>query len=371
MDSSIKLIRIWGIPIGVHFSWFLIFILTTWSLAAGYFPRAYPRFSDMTHWGLALVTSLLFFGSVLAHELGHSYIAIRNKIPVKSVTLFIFGGVAQISQEPQTPGDEFRIAIAGPITSLVLALFFGGFWLLSRPIPVVAATSIYLARINLLLALFNMIPGFPLDGGRVLRAVIWWFTKNFHRSTRTATIAGQVVAFGFLGLGGFSILIGNFMNGLWLVFIGWFLQNAAATSFAQNNLLHALQGIRVSQVMSTDCVQVQPLVTLNQLVTDHVLNGGKNCFFVDDGTKLLGMITLRDITAIPQQKWRFITTSQAMVPYSRLEKVAPDAELLTVLQVMDNAKVAQLPVVDGVELVGVISREQVMHYLRTRAELRI
>jgi CBS domain-containing protein len=253
----------------------------------------------------------------------------------------------------------------------VLAVLFGGFWLLTRPIPVLAATGNYLGRINLLLALFNMIPGFPLDGGRVLRALLWWQTKNFHRSTRAATIAGQFVAFGFLGLGGFSILGGNFMNGLWLVFIGWFLQNAAATTFAQTNLQHAMQGIRVSQVMSTDYIRVPSLIPLNHLVMDYVINGGRNCFFVDDGTKLLGMITLRDITAIPQQKWRFLTTGQVMIPYSRLEKVSPEAELLTVMRIMDNNKVAQLPVVRGEELVGVISREQVMHYLRSRAELRI
>lgn len=371
MEASLKLGRVWGIPIGLHASWFLIFILLAWSLATGYFPQEYPELSSLTHITLALITSFLFFGSVLAHELGHSFVALRNKIPVNGITLFIFGGVAQIGQEPRTPGIEFRVAIAGPIVSLLLAILFGGVWLLDQAVPVLAAPSIYLMRINFLLAAFNMIPGFPLDGGRVLRAAVWWFTKSFQRANQVAAFSGQAVAFGFIGFGVFTIFRGQFLNGLWLAFIGWFLQNAAASTYAQTNLQHSLRGITVAQVMEKDCPKIPSLLPISTLVDDHVLAGGQRCFFVADNGTLLGMLTLRDIAQIPKPKWGFTTTQQAMIPLKRLIKVEPQTELLEALQTMDTVNVNQLPVLINDELVGVLSREQIVHYLRTRAELGI
>ena len=371
MEASLKLGRVWNIPIGLHTSWFLIFALLTWSLASGYFPAEYPQLSTSAHWLMGLITSLLFFLSVLAHELGHAFLALRNKIPVRSITLFIFGGVAQIGEEPRSPGAEFRIAIAGPIVSLGLALLFYILWMLDSNIPFLAAPSNYLLRINLILGLFNMIPGFPLDGGRVLRAIIWKISGNFQRSTRIASFTGQVIAFGFIGFGVFDIFTGQFFNGLWLVFIGWFLQNAAASTYAQTNMQQSLRGITVGQVMTRDCVKVPSLVSLNQLVEDEVLVNGQRCFFVADNGTFEGLLTLRDISAIPQQKWRFTTTRNAMVPTSRLSTVQPDTDLLSALQLMDSSNIAQIPVVQDNELVGVLTREQVVHYIRTRAELGI
>jgi len=371
MEANVKLGKIWGIPIGLHVSWFLIFGLLSWSLASGYFPETYPNLTRSTYLVLALVTSGLFFGSVLAHELGHSFIALREKIPVNGITLFIFGGVAQIAQEPRSSGAEFRIAIAGPIVSLALSAGFGGLWLLNRASPLVAAPSEYLMRINFILAAFNMIPGFPLDGGRVLRAIVWWFTKNFQRATQVAALSGQVVAFGFIAVGVFTIFQGRFMDGLWLAFIGWFLQNAAASSYAQTTMRNALRGVKVSQVMNRDCTRVPSLISINQLVEDRVLTGGQRCFFVADDGRLEGMLTLKDIAAIPKPKWRFTTTRQAMVPLDRLVHVSPDTELMDALQTMDKSDVAQVPVVEAGELVGTLSRDQVLHYLRLRAELGI
>lgn len=230
MDTSLRIGKIFGIPIGLHISWFLIFGLLTWSLAGGYFAQAYPQVPALVHLLLAVVTSGLFFASVLAHELGHSVVALREKIPVRGITLFIFGGIAQIGKEPPSAGAEFRIAIAGPLVSLALAGGFGALWLLDRGIPYLAAPSEYLMRINFILAVFNLIPGFPLDGGRVLRAVVWQISGSFQRANQVAVISGQLVAFGFIGLGIFTILRGQFFNGLWLAFIGWFLQNAAASA---------------------------------------------------------------------------------------------------------------------------------------------
>lgn len=372
MEASIKLGRIWGIPVGLHISWFLVFGLVTWSLATGYFPQEYQDLPVPAYWLLGILTSVFFFGSVLIHELGHSLLALRNGIPVRGITLFIFGGVAQITQEPRSPGAEFRIAIAGPLASLGLAALFGGLWLLDQGISAyLAAPSIWLARINLMLALFNMIPGFPLDGGRVLRALVWRMTGNIQRATQVAASTGQLVALGFIGWGVFTIFTGNFMNGLWLAFIGWFLQNAAATSLAQSSMPQALREATVSQAMSRECSSVSSLTPLSQLVEERILNGGQRCFYVTDDGHLRGLLTLRDISAIPQSKWRFTTAGQAMVPLSRLARVEPTTPLLAALQTMDDADVAQVPVMQEDEVVGTLSREQVVHYVRLRAELGI
>ncbi len=369
MEASVKLGRLWGIPLGLHPSWFIIFGLVTWSLAIGYFPGEYPMLSTRLHWLLGAVTSLLLFVSVLIHELGHSIVALRNNIPVRSITLFIFGGVAHIGREPQTPGVEFRIAIAGPLASFGLAILFGALWMLDRAIPYLAAPSIWLLRINLILAFFNLIPGFPLDGGRVLRAIVWKISGDFHRATQAATFMGQVVAFGFIGWGIVTILTGNFFNGLWLAFIGWFLQNAAAASYAQANLQQSLRGVKVSQVMSRDCPLVPLHFPLQRLVDEHVLMGGRRCFFVTEEGELRGMLSLRDVSAVPREKWSQVTTGEAMVPLERLVRVRPNTELLSALQVMDDANVAQVPVVEGSEIVGMLTREHVLHYLRARSEL--
>lgn len=371
MDASIKIGRIWGIPIGVNTSWFLIFGLLTWSLASGYFPAEYPQLPLTAHWLLSLVTSLLFFGSVLAHELGHAYLAQRNGIQVRAINLFIFGGVAQIGQEPHSPGAEFRIAIAGPFVSLGLAALFGLLFLFDRSIPFLAATSQYLLRINLILALFNLIPGFPLDGGRVLRALIWRLTGNFRRASHIAAFSGQIVAFSFIGYGAFTVFNGQIFNGLWLIFIGWFLQNAATSVSAQTNVFESLRGIKVDQVMSRECVQVPALASLNQVVEEQFLRGGQRCFYIADQGKLQGMLMLRDIAAIPQQKWRFLTTQQVMAPLQRLLRVDPEMELLAALQAMEEANLTQVPVVQGEHLRGILSRQQVLDYLRMRAELGI
>jgi Zn-dependent protease len=369
MQASIRLGHIWGIPIGLHASWFVIFFLVTWSLAAGYFPAEYPNLPRATYWVLGAITSLLFFGSVLLHELGHTWVAVRNGIPVRAITLFLFGGIAQLGREPQTPGVEFRVAIAGPLTSFGLAVVFEGLWLLDQHILYLAAPSIWLARINLVLAVFNLIPGFPLDGGRVLRAVVWKISGSFHRATQVAAFAGQLVAFGFIGLGVFTILGGNFFNGLWFVFIGWFLQNAAAVSYLHANLQHSLRDVRVAQVMTHDCVKVSDRIPLGQLVEEQVLTGAQRCFLVTDNGRLRGMLTLRDVAAVPREQWPSVATGQAMVPWERLVTVRPNTELLEALQAMDNANVAQVPVVDGETVVGMLSREQVLHYIRVRSEL--
>jgi Zn-dependent protease len=369
MTASFKVGRIWGIPIGLHWSWFLIFGLVTWSLALGFFPREHPALPLPAYWALGAVTSLLFFASVLIHELGHTYFALRDNLPVSGITLFIFGGVAQLRQEPRTPGSEFRISIAGPLTSLGLAVAFAVLYQFDQAIPYLAAPSLWLARINFMLAVFNMIPGFPLDGGRVLRAIVWHVTGSLQRATQIASFSGQVIAFGFIGWGVFTMFQGQLFEGLWLAFIGWFLQNAAASTYAASNLQQVLRGVTVARVMARGYPRVAGQVSLEQLVEDQVMTSGQRYFFVADNGNPRGMLTLREVTAVPRTQWSQVSAEQVMVPWTRLTRVNPNMELQTALQTMDDANVAQVPVVEDDHIVGVLSREHVLRYIRARAEL--
>ena len=370
MTASVNLGRIWGIPIGLHWSLFLVFALLTSSLAAGYFPDQFPELSEPAAWLLAAVTSALFFGSILLHELGHAYVALRNQIPVTGITLFIFGGVAQIGAQAKSPGIEFRVAVGGPLVSLALAVAFGAIWLLDRSFSYLAAPSFWLARINLLLLLFNLIPGYPLDGGRILRAAVWHFSGNERRGLRVALVSGQLLAFGLMGWGALTILDGRFVDGVWFIFIGWFLQNATAAEQAAATVQGQLQGSTVAQAMGVvDEPEVPGRLKLRQLVDDFVLASGQRHFLVVDDGLPRGLVTLRDVTQVPRERWDWVSVSEVMVPWARLRRVRPDAELLAALAMMDDERVGQIPVVEDDRLVGLLTREEIIHYLRLRAEL--
>lgn len=371
MEGRVTIGTVWGIPIGLHFSWLFVFGLVTWSLAAGYFPAEYSGWAPSTYRLVGAVTGLVFFGSVLVHELGHSWVALRNAIPIRSITLFVFGGIAQIGREPASPGVEFRIAIAGPLTSLGLAGLFAGIWLLTREAELLAASAIWLARINLMIALFNPAPGFPLDGGRIFRAAIWRWTGSLPRATRVASLSGQILAFGFIAFGILTILRGNLLGGIWMALIGWFLQNAAAATHAQANLRELLAGVTVAQAMTAECRRVAGGVTLDRLVREEVLGAGRRCFLVTDDGHLRGMLTLHEVKAVPRERWGDVSAEDVMAPIERLAAVGPQDALLVALEKMDDANVAQLPVVAGDRLLGMIGREQILHYMRARAELGV
>jgi len=371
MQGSLSLGTILGIPIRVHSSWFLVAALVTWSLAGGYFPQEYPGWAATTYWLIGAITAVIFFASVLFHELGHSIVALRERVPVRSITLFIFGGVAQIGREPSTAGAEFRIAIAGPLASLILA---GSFGLLGRVIPeasALAASFNYLGRINLVLAAFNMIPGFPLDGGRVLRALLWGLGGSFRSATRWASRAGQLVAFAFILLGVSQVFFGNLLNGLWIGFIGWFLNNAAESSYQQVVLRETLAGVKARSVMTAQCTTVPRDLRLDRLVEDHVLGAGQRCFFVAEGDHLQGLITLHNLRGVAPAQRNMLTAHQVMTPADVLFRVHPHDDVLTVLQRMDEADVNQVPVTDNGHLLGVITRENVLHHIRLRSELGV
>jgi Zn-dependent protease/CBS domain-containing protein len=369
MNSSLKIGRIFGIPIELHISWFLIFGLLTWSLASSYFPIEYPGLSRTAYWLFGLFTSMLFFGSVLAHELGHSFIALRNQVPVKRINLFIFGGVAQIEREPKSAGAEFRIAIAGPLVSLGLAALFGGFLLIDRFIPYLASPSSYLFRINLILVLFNMIPGFPLDGGRIFRAFIWKISGSYYKSTQIASFVGQLIGYGFIGLGVFFLFTGQSSNGVWMAFIGWFLQGAAASGFRQAKLQQSLASTKVSQIMQRDFQRVPSLTPISRLVEEHFIPYGVDAVLIDDTEQQQGIVTIREIASIPKRLWRYTTADRAMIPLNRLNQIHPDADLFSAMNRMDSAGQKQIAVVDSGQFIGLLSRDGILRYLRARTAI--
>jgi Zn-dependent protease len=368
--GSIRLGKLFGIPIGLHYSWFLIFAFFTISLSL-HFHDTY-NWSEPVIWLVGVATSLLLFGSVLTHELAHSLISRRNGVPVKSITLFIFGGVARIGRESNLPSAEFKMAIAGPLCSLTLAGLFALLWWPARhSIEPVAALAGWLAVINASLAVFNMIPGFPLDGGRVLRSIIWATTHSYRRATQIATRIGRGVAYLLIMVGVVLVLLGDWYSGLWLAFIGWFLDSAASTSNRQAMLRESLQGFAARDVMSKECPLIPSDLSLRQLVQMHVLPTGRRCFFVAEGDQLGGIMTMNDIKAVPESKWDSVTVDQAMTPAPKLQTAQPDEIALSVLDRMDEAEVNQMPVLENGRIVGVIVREELLRFIRTRAELGV
>lgn len=366
---SVPLGRIMGIPINLDYSWFLIFGLLTWMLAASYYPSEFKNWSPLLYWVTGAATAILLFASVLLHELGHSFVALRYKISVRSITLFIFGGVAQIGAEPPSARAEFFIAIAGPIVSLALAVIFSVMHPALAAIEPLWGVAKYLAYMNLALALFNLIPGFPLDGGRVLRAFVWAVTKNMRQATLIAANAGRFFGFLFIFAGVWRIFSGDFGGGLWIAFIGWFLDNAASAQVHQVVFQGLLADHWVSQAMSTHCVAVPADLTLQQLVDEHVLGTGRRCFLVNRGADTVGLMTLHRIKEVPRADWANTTAAQVMLPLEELKRIGPATELWTALQLMDRDGVNQLPVMTGSQVVGMLSREDVVTYLGTMQEL--
>ncbi len=369
LTEGIPIGKAFGIPLRLHYSWFIVFVLITWSLTYN-FLQIYP------HWGLVIsivagvVTSLLFFGSVLAHELLHSIVAQAAGIPIHSITLFIFGGVSQMVEEPKKPQVEFRMALAGPLTSLVLGCIFLAIWYwLGDLSEFLKAISFWLGWINIALAAFNLVPGFPLDGGRVLRSLIWWQSQDLRRATRIASNVGRAIGFLLILIGIALIFFGNWINGLWLAFIGWFLENAASSSYRQLALQEILKGHRVSELMTRDCPTIPPQLTIQQLVNEQILTSGRRCFPVVQNDRVLGLITIHDIKGIPRQQWHTKTAEEVMTPFAKLKSVSPDEDLATVLKILTEKNINQLPVIKDGNIVGMIARDNLLSFISVRSEL--
>jgi len=366
--QTISLGRILGIPIGIDYSWFLVFALVTWTLATSYFPAEFKNWPVAQYWIVGAVTAIMLFVSVLLHELGHSVVAMRYKIPVRSITLFIFGGVAQIGAEPPSAIAEFWIALAGPATSFALAILFGLLQPMVGALAPLLALAKYLAYINGTLALFNLIPGFPLDGGRVFRAIVWGITHSLRRATLIAANVGRFIAYLFILLGVWQMFTGNFGNGLWIAFIGWFLESAAASQVQQQTIYDLLAGHRVSEAMRQNYTAVKPDTTLEQLVNEHILGSGRRSLVVEQDGRAAGLLTLHHIKEIPRADWSTETAAQVMIPAEQIKRIRPDAELVDALGEMDRDGVNQLPVMVGDRIQGVLGRDDVISMLRTLRE---
>ncbi len=376
MKASIKLGRIFGIEIGLHYSWFIIALLIVLSLSS-YFSGAHPDWGSGVIWAMALGSAVLFFAAIVVHELSHALVAMSRDLPVRSITLFALGGVAQIEKDAPDGKTEFWIGIVGPITSAVIGFlclglsYLLGWTPMSEPETPLMAMLVWLGYINITLAIFNMIPGFPMDGGRVLRGLIWAITGNGPKATRIASVTGQVMAFGFIVLGLFMFFSGAGFGGLWIAFIGWFLLNAAKATYAQVEVTEGLKGKIVGDLMSRDCPVIDSYENLQAVVDEYLLMTGRRCFMVIQNGEPVGLITPHEIKNVERRLWPFKTAADAMRPIGELHVVSPDMPAAEALDVIGRESVNQLPVVDQGTLVGIISREQIVNYLFTRKELDV
>ena len=369
MGSAFNIGKVFGIQLRLHYTWFIIFTLVTVSLV-------FPAWSQWDYWVMGIVTSLLFFASVVAHELAHSLVGKANGIPIRSITLFIFGGIAQMTREAARPGAEFKMAAAGPVCSLAIG---GLFLMVSRFTPGVTEPVItmiqWLAYINFALAAFNLLPGFPLDGGRVFRSILWRATGNYTRSTRIATQMGRGVGYLFI-VGGILIAFLQpfglyWFSGLWLAFVGWFLENAASASYRQAQWREVLHGVSAAQVMTSDIPVVPSDITVNRLVQEHVFPSGRHCFMVVDEGRLNGILTLHNIKSVSQQHWEVTQVKDIMTPVDKLKVAHLDQDALSILEQMDENNINQIPVVSEGRVIGLIIRDNLIRFLRARAELGV
>jgi Zn-dependent protease/predicted transcriptional regulator len=370
--SQIKLGRLFGIQIGLHYSWFLIALLIVMSLAR-YFRAGHAQWPAIEVYSLAVVSGILFFVSLLLHELSHSLVAKMRGIPVKEITLFALGGVSQIEGEPSSAKSEFWMAVVGPVTSTLIGLAcLGIVGVLGVPISSPAGTMFsWLGYINLVLAVFNLLPGYPLDGGRILRAAAWWKTGDVDHATRIAARAGQAVAGVFIALGIFGYFGGGGLGALWIAFIGWFLLQAAGESYTRLTLRHALENVQVKDVMSEDYLTAEGRLSVQEFVDHELLRTGRRCFIVLEDGALAGLITPQEIRSLDRSQWPHTQIREIMRPRESVRGVSPDLPLSQALELMSREDLNQLPVISNGVLQGMLSRADVLAFLQTRAELEI
>ena len=371
--SSIKLFKIFGIEIRLDFSWFIVFALFAYYFGFSYFPSVLPGENAGIIAAVTLVTVILFFSSVLVHEMSHSLVAKSKGTPVERITLFLFGGMAQIEKEPETPMNEFIMAIAGPAASFVLAAVFWLIFLVSGQYDFILEPARYLAIINIVLGVFNLLPGFPLDGGRVLRSIIWKVTGSLQRATFIASTAGRVLGFMIIAAGIVFIFTGNFLNGIWLAFIGWFLQSSAQTGYRQLIFETNVRGIKVRDVMNDDLVLVNKDLTLQEIIDEYFMRYRFGRFPVVDGSgrnaRFIGIISLHDIKAIDREKWDKTRVGDIVKTAAGDEMVDMSMEISEAIKKMGKYGLGHLVILSGGRLKGIITKSDVMRFIKIRSEL--
>ena len=370
--GGFRLGSVLGFEIRIDYSWFVIFFLVLWSFSAGVFPAQYPELSSGAYLAMGAIGTLLFFASLLAHELSHSVVARAKGIPVEGITLFIFGGMARTSMESETPEDELAIAGVGPLASLVIAALFGGIWWIGNRLgwsATVTGVSLYVGYLNVILAVFNLLPGFPLDGGRLFRGLAWKFTGNLTKATRWASNGGKLLGYLLMGLGILQTFAGAVMGGLWMLFIGWFLRGAAEASYTQHVLQRLLEGIRADTVMTSDPETVTPDVSLRRLVEERFLKRRYQSFPVVEDGRLVGLITLKQVKDVPREAWDERTAGDTMTPVEDGIVVEPSTRMTDVLQTMQTSGTRRLLVASGSRLEGIISSTDIAGWVQRSQEL--
>ncbi len=365
MNSSFRLLYIRGIPVEIHVSWLLIFFLFSLSLSQGYFPVIAEGFSAGVYWTAGIITTLLIFTSVLIHELGHSFVAINEGIPIKKITLFIFGGVAQMEAEPKNPRSEFRITAAGPLTSLILAITSGAlYYLFLTPGELLGEAIFFVARVNLIMAVFNMIPAFPLDGGRLFRSTLWLFGKNILRATRIAVIVGSILSFISMAIGFMVIFFLEDIWGIWLIFLGWMIYQAGQSSYSQLVFKETFSGMKVSEIMSRNLQTVSPDATLDELA-DYFLRYKFGAFPVVYGSTTHGLVTLQNLKEVPREKWPHTTVAHVQTPLREIMVINPNDDAADVMMKMASQNAGRALVMEeNGELVGLLSRTDMMRFMQ-------
>lgn len=366
--GSIQVARVLGIPVYVHFSWFVIFGLIAWTLATGYFPQHYPNLPVTSYWAKGLVASLLFFVSILLHELGHSLVARSRGIGIRSITLFIFGGVARLEKDPPDGRTEFLMAAAGPAVSLVLSAVFLGAGSLARPGGTVWAVAHYLALINLVVAVFNLVPAFPLDGGRLLRGLLWK-SMGKTRATQLAARSGTLFAYFLIVSGVISFVRGAGISGIWYVLIGWFLKDASAGAYQSARVDEALRGVTAADAMFKDVATLPSDVSLAEAAHDYFLHTGYGGYPVVRGDSVVGLLCRRDILKVPAEERDRTSVQSAMTPLGDRVVVPPGAPLLRAMSKMAESGLGRVLVMEGGRLVGLLTMGSVLRHVRVREEL--
>lgn len=369
MKHAWRVGKIAGIEIRIDSSWFVILVLFTWSLSSSYFPGRFPDWPPLKLWLIGFVTSLLIFVSVLVHELSHSLVAIAQGEKVKSITLFILGGVAQISEEPKQPLQEFFMALVGPLTSLAIgfaALVFAFF--MKGVNETLGAVASYVGLINIILAVFNLLPGFPMDGGRVLRSLIWKASGDLRKATKIASQIGQGFAFLLIFAGILQILRGD-LSGFWLIFVGWFLHSASVRGYQQVMVESLLKGVSAKELMTKNFHTIPSTLVVQELVDVYILRRRERVFLVQDEGVLKGIVCLEDVKKIPHEDRTKTTVAEIMTPRNKLEAVTPDSDGSDILNSLASKEIHQVPVMDGDEVKGIICRTDVLRFIQLRKDL--
>ena len=368
MPSSIGIGRILGIRVDIHFSLFLIVAFLTWSLATGFLPDRYPQWSAATYWSTGFVCALSLFVSVLLHELAHSLVAIRRGYRVEGITLFLLGGVSSIASESRRAADDFVISVVGPLSSLAIAAVIGVVALIGGGSSPVYAAIEYVAIINLLLGLFNLLPAFPLDGGRVLRAAIWGLTGSYRRATGISTRSGQIAGLLLIAFGVFQVIQGHALQGIWAALVGWFLNRAASASRSQDEVAHALEGVTVGDVMDVSPSTVRPGVTIHEVVFGHLVRESTRAVIVREGERVVGILSITDVREVPQALWAERLVRDIMTP-APLKSLVPENGLDEALSLLGENGIHQAPVLVDDRLVGVLNRAHVIQHIHRMRQL--